>query len=73
MFWLKYNNDALRNSLLRQAVQTYIHLLILRCKMLVGECPNPLCSALFQCKLRIPAGRFLPGDAFRVVEDLHEV
>jgi hypothetical protein len=25
-----------------QAVQTYIHLLILRCKTLVGECPKPL-------------------------------
>ena len=31
---------------------------ILRCKMLVGEYPKPLCSALFQCRLRIPAGRF---------------
>ncbi|OLA28006.1 MAG: hypothetical protein BHW26_03530 [Faecalibacterium prausnitzii] len=31
-----------RTALLWQAVQTYIHLLILRCKMLVGECPKPL-------------------------------
>ena len=42
-------------------------------KMLVGECPKPLCSALFQCRLRVPAGRFLPCDALRVIEDLHEV
>ena len=60
-------------TLYRQAVQTYIHLLILCCKMLVGECPKPLCSALFQCRLRIPSGRFLSGDVLRVVEDLYEV
>ncbi|EDP22896.1 hypothetical protein FAEPRAM212_00318 [Faecalibacterium prausnitzii M21/2] len=29
-------------TLYQQAVQTYIHLLILRCKTLVGECPKPL-------------------------------
>ena len=28
-------------TLYQQAVQTYIHLLILRCKTLVGECPSP--------------------------------
>lgn len=27
-------------TLYQQAVQTYIHLLILRCKMLVGEVPQ---------------------------------
>ena len=35
--------------------------------------PKPFHSAPFRCRLRIPAERFLPGDAFRVVEDLHEV
>jgi hypothetical protein len=29
-------------TLYQQAVQTYIHLLILLCKTLVGECPKPL-------------------------------
>ena len=35
--------------------------------------PQAPLICIFQCRLRIPAGRFLPGDAFRVVEDLHEV
>ena len=30
-------------------------------------------ECIFQCRLRIPAGRFLPGDAFRVIENLHKV
>ena len=37
-----------------------------------GSAPSPF-DLHFQCRLRIPAGRFLPGDAFRVVEGLHEV
>ncbi len=37
-----------------------------------GNAQAPL-ICIFQCRLRIPAGRFLPGDAFRVVEDLHDV
>ena len=37
MFWLKYNNDDLRNSLLRQAVHSCAQMQILRCKMLVGK------------------------------------
>ena len=28
---------------------------------------------IFQCRLRIPSGRFLPGDVLRVVKNLHEV
>ena len=31
---------------------------ILRCKMLVGRCPNPMRSASNGCRLRIPAERF---------------
>ena len=58
--------------MLWQAVHTSIHLLILRCKMLVGDPQTPL-ICIFQCRLRIPAGRFLPGDALWVVQDLHEV
>lgn len=46
---------------------------ILLCKMLVGEVPQAPLICIFRCRLRIPAGCFLPGDAFRVVEDLHEV
>ena len=38
-----------------QAVQTYIHLLILRCKMLVGEVPQAPLICIFQCRLRIRA------------------
>ena len=56
-----------------QAVQTYIHLPILRCKMLVGGVPQTPLICIFQCRLRVPAGRFLPGDALRVIEDLHKV
>ena len=41
--------------------------------MLVGEAPQTPLICIFQCRLRVPAGRFLPGDALRVVEDLHEV
>ena len=60
-------------TLYQQAVQTYIHLLILRCKMLVGGVPQAPLVCIFQCRLRIPAGRFLPGDVLRVVQNLHEV
>ena len=28
---------------------------------------------IFQCRLRIPSGRFLPGDVLWVVQNLHEV
>ena len=35
--------------------------------------PQTPLFCIFQCRLRIPAGRFLPGDALWVVEDLHEV
>lgn len=45
----------------------------LRCKMLVGEAPKTPLFCIFQCRLRVPAGRFLPGDALWVVEDLHKV
>lgn len=41
--------------------------------MLVGEVSQTPLFCIFQCRLRVPAGRFLPGDALRVVEDLHEV
>ena len=55
------------------SADVYTSALFCVAKMLVGECPKPLCSALFQCRLRVPAGRFLPCDALRVIEDLHEV
>ena len=35
--------------------------------------PQAPLICIFQCRLRIPMGRFLPGDALRVVEHLHEV
>ena len=35
--------------------------------------PQAPLICIFQCRLRIPAGRFLPGDAFRVIENLHKV
>lgn len=35
--------------------------------------PKPFHSAPFRCRLRIPAERFLPGDALRVSEDLHQM
>ena len=41
--------------------------------MLVGEVPQTPLFCIFQCRLRIPMGRFLPGDVLRVVEDLHKV
>ena len=41
--------------------------------MLVGEAPQTPLFCIFQCRLRVPAGRFLPGDALWVVEDLHKV
>ena len=56
-----------------QAMPSYIQRRLLRCKMLVGEVPQTPLICIFQCRLRIPVGRFLPGDAFRVVEDLHKV
>ena len=34
--------------------------------------PQTPLFCIFQCRLRIPMGRFLPGDVLRVVEDLHE-
>ena len=34
--------------------------------------PKPFHSAPFRCRLRIPAERFLPGDALRVSEDLQQ-
>ena len=57
----------------QQAMFSSIQKHFLRCKMLVGEVPQAPLICIFQCRLRIPAGRFLPGDAFRVIEDLHEV
>ena len=35
--------------------------------------PQTPLICIFQCRLRVPAGRFLPGDALRVIEDLHKV
>ena len=35
--------------------------------------PQTPLFCIFQCRLRIPAGRFLPGDTLRVIEDLHKV
>lgn len=35
--------------------------------------PKPFHSAPFRCRLRIPAERFLSGDALRVIEDLHQM
>ena len=41
--------------------------------MLVGEVSQPPLFCIFQCRLRVPAGRFLSDDALRVVENLHKV
>ena len=35
--------------------------------------PQTPLFCVFQCRLRVPAGRFSPGDVLRVVENLHEV
>ena len=35
--------------------------------------PQTPLFCIFQCRLRIPMGHFLPGDVLRVVENLHEV
>ena len=35
--------------------------------------PQAPLICIFQCRLRIPSGRFLSGDVLRVVEDLYEV
>ena len=35
--------------------------------------PQTPLICIFQCRLRIPSGRFLSGDVLRVVEDLYEV
>ena len=35
--------------------------------------PQTPLICIFQCRLRIPMGRFLPGDALRVIEDLHQM
>ena len=41
--------------------------------MLVGEASQTPLFCIFQCRLRVPAGRFLSDDTFRVIEDLHKV
>ena len=41
--------------------------------MLVGGVPHPPLICIFQCRLRVPAGRFLSDDTFRVIENLYEV
>ena len=41
--------------------------------MLVGEVPQTPLFCIFQCRLRVPAGRFLSDDTFRVIENLHKV
>ena len=35
--------------------------------------PQAPLICIFQCRLRIPSGRFLPGDVLWVVQNLHEV
>ena len=39
--------------------------------MLVGEVSQTPLFCIFQCRLRVPAGRFLPGDALRAVSYTH--
>ena len=41
--------------------------------LLAGGMPQAPLICIFQCRLRIPSGRFLSGDVLRVVEDLYEV
>ena len=41
--------------------------------MLVGEVPKTPLFCIFQCRLCVPAGRFLSDDTFRVIENLHKV
>ena len=45
-------------TLYRQAGHSYIQMPFLRCKMLVGIVPNPLCTASAGCRLRICAKCF---------------
>ena len=35
--------------------------------------PQAPLICIFQCRLRIPSGRFLPGDVLWVIQNLHEV
>lgn len=60
-------------TLYQQAMFSSIQKHFLRCKMLVGGMPQAPLICIFQCRLRIPSGRFLSGDVLRVVEDLYEV
>ena len=60
-------------TLYLQAMFSSIQKHFLRCKMLVGGMPQAPLICIFQCRLRIPSGRFLSGDVLRVVEDLYEV
>ena len=45
-------------TLYQQAGRSYIQTPFLRCKMLVGVAPNPLCTASAGCRLRICAKCF---------------
>lgn len=45
-------------TLYQQAGHSYIQMPFLRCKMLVGIVPNPLCTASAGCRLRICAKCF---------------
>ena len=47
-------------TLYQQAGRSYIQTPFLRCKMLVGGVPQTPLFCIFQCRLRIPAGRFYP-------------
>lgn len=60
-------------TLYQQAMFSSIQKHFLRYKMLVGGMPQAPLICIFQCRLRIPSGRFLSGDVLRVVEDLYEV
>ena len=57
----------------QQAMFSSIQKHFLRCKMLVGEASQTPLFCIFQCRLRVPAGRFLSDDTFRVIENLHKV
>ena len=69
---VKIETGVLRYAVPASNVFVYTKTL-LRCKMLVREAPQTPLFCIFQCRLRVPAGRFLSDDTFRVIENLHKV
>ena len=55
---LKISNCGKKDALLWQAVHSSIQMLFCFAKMLVGLCPNPICSASCRCRRRVCSKHF---------------